>query len=78
LESLVRSPTAEVWQVVRALLLAADGVSNVEIAQRCEVSQPTVLAWRGRFKADGLTRVRQVAELRPRIVEAIESHLKQQ
>ena len=68
LESLVRSQTAEVRQVVRAraLLLAADGVSNVEIAERCEVSRPTVLAWRRQFETDGLAKFGQVAKGRGR------------
>jgi transposase len=64
LESLLRSHTAAVRQVRRAqvLLLAADGVSNVEIAERCEVSRPTVLAWRKQFEAEGLTRFGEVAK----------------
>src|SRR6267154_547035 len=68
LETLVRSHTAEVRQVLRArvLLLAAEGVSNVEIAQRCEVSRPTVLAWRRAFESDGLARFGQVAKGRGR------------
>jgi transposase len=68
LETLVRSRTGEFRQVQRAqvLLLAADGVSNVEIAERCEVSRPTVLAWRAQFDADGLTRFGKVAKGRGR------------
>jgi transposase len=68
LETLVRSQKAEVRQVVRArvLLLAAEGVSNVEIAERCDVSRPTVLAWRKQFNADGLTKFGQVAKGRGR------------
>src|SRR5260370_2355179 len=48
LESLVRSRTGEFRVVQRAqvLLLAADGVSHVEVAERCDVSRPPVLAWR--------------------------------
>jgi transposase len=64
LENLLRSHTAPVGQVRRAqvLLLAADGVSNVEIAERCEVSRPTVLAWRKQFEAEGLIRFGAVAK----------------
>jgi transposase len=64
LENLLRSRTAPVGQVRRAqvLLLAADGVSNVEIAERCEVSRPTVLGWRKQFEAEGLTRFGVVAK----------------
>src|SRR3982075_118168 len=68
LESLVRSRTSEFRVVQRAqvLLLAADGVSNVEIAEASGASRPTVLAWRAQFARDGLTRFGQVAEGRGR------------
>jgi transposase len=68
LEALVRSQTAEVRQVARArvLVMATEGVSNVEIAERCEVSRPTVLAWRRQFEADGLTKFGRVAKGRGR------------
>src|SRR5262245_11945827 len=64
LETLLRSHTAPVRQVRRAqvLLLAADGVSNVEIAERCDVSRPTVLVWRKQFETEGLTRFGEVAK----------------
>lgn len=64
LETMLRSHTAPVRQVRRAqvLLLAADGVSNVEIAERCDVSRPTVLAWRKQFQTEGLTRFGEVAK----------------
>jgi transposase-like protein len=68
LETLVRSRASEFRQVQRAqvLLLAADGVSNVEIAERCEVSRPTVLAWRKQFETNGLTKFGRVAKGRSR------------
>ena len=68
LESLVRSGTSEhrLVQRARVLLLAADGVSNVEIAEASGASRPTVLAWRAQFARDGLTRFGQVAEGRGR------------
>ena len=64
LETLLRSHTAPVRQVRRAqvLLMAAEGVSNVEIAERCDVSRPTVLAWRKQFEAEGLTRFGEVTK----------------
>jgi transposase len=64
LETLLRSHTAPVRQVRRAqvLLLAADGVSNVEIAERCDVSRPTVLAWRKQFETEGLAHFGEVAK----------------
>jgi transposase len=68
LETLMRSHTAPVREVRRAqvLLLAADGVSNVEIAERCDVSRPTVLSWRKQFENVGLVRFGEVAEGRGR------------
>lgn len=54
--------TPRQWALrARIVLLAAEGVANAEIARRLEVSRPTVLAWRKRFKderLDGLTWVR--------------------
>jgi transposase len=41
-------------QRARILLLAADGASNTEIAQRVEVSRPTVIACRRRYVHRGL------------------------
>ena len=37
------------------MLLAADGLSNTAIAERVGVSRPTVLTWRGRYEAGGVT-----------------------
>jgi len=34
--------------------VAADGVSNTEIAERVGVSRPTVTAWRSRYQSSGL------------------------
>jgi transposase len=41
-------------QRARIVLLAADGLSNVEIAERVGVSRPTVIGWRDRYAAKGL------------------------
>ena len=38
----------------RIVLLAADGVSNTEIAERVGVSRPTVISWRDRYASSGL------------------------
>src|SRR5512133_2682468 len=38
----------------KILLLAAEGVANSEIAERLEVSRPTVIAWRKRYLREGL------------------------
>ena len=40
-------------QRARIVLLAADGVSNTEIAERVGVARQTVIDWRARY-ADGL------------------------
>jgi transposase len=45
--------TAVLVQRARLLLLAAEGVSNTEIAERLGVSRPTVIAWRQRYVREG-------------------------
>jgi transposase len=40
-------------QRARIVLLAADGVSNTEIAERVGVSRPTVIGWRDRYATSG-------------------------
>jgi transposase len=42
-------------QRARIVLLAADGVSNTEIAKRVGVSRPTVIDWRTRYERSGMT-----------------------
>lgn len=56
LESLARKQTAERRMVVRAriVLLAADGMENVGIADRLGVAPNTVLKWRKRFWEEGM------------------------
>jgi transposase len=62
LELLARSvsqPHRKVMQA-RALLLAADGVANEEIARRCATTPDTVRRWRQRFaecRVDGVGRI---------------------
>jgi DNA-directed RNA polymerase specialized sigma24 family protein len=46
---------AAVVRRAKILLLAAEGVANSEIAERLEVSRPTVIAWRKRHAREGLT-----------------------
>lgn len=57
MEARSRAYTAPHHQVLRAriVLLAADGVANVAIADRLDVSVATVTLWRQRFFAEGLT-----------------------
>lgn len=64
LERVSRSTASAHREVVRArvLLDAADGVANVVIAQRHEVTAVTVRAWRKAFMADGLTGWGKVAK----------------
>jgi transposase len=68
LELLANSRTSahRVVQRARALLLAADGVSNSEISDVVGVSRPTVLAWRAQFTEDGLAEFGAVAKGRGR------------
>ena len=54
--SLTRSSTvtAGAAQRARIVLLAAEGVSNTEIAERIGVSRPTVIGWRARYERSGM------------------------
>src|SRR5271168_1492178 len=56
LGSLTRSSTVMAGSAQRAriVLLAADGMSNTEIASRTGVSRPTVIAWRARYEQSGI------------------------
>ena len=56
LSSWTRSSTvkAGLAQRARIVLLAADGVSHTEIADRVGVSRPTVTAWRRRYEDSGI------------------------
>jgi len=60
--------TATTAEVSRAqvLLLAADGVANIQIATQTGVSVVTVRAWRKRFAEDGLKRFAKVRNGRGR------------
>ncbi len=51
LESMARSYTLPYWQVVRAqmVLLAAQGLRNDQIAERCNTRREVVSQWRKRF-----------------------------
>ena len=57
LTALVRSSTVEAGlaQRARIVLLAAQGVPNAEIARRVGVSRPTVIQWRNRYEAGGIS-----------------------
>jgi transposase len=53
-QSRAKGQPARVVERARIVLLAADGVPGVEIAERVGCSEPTVIRWRSRFAADGL------------------------
>lgn len=62
----------------RALLLAADGVANHEIARRCGTAPDTVRRWRTRFTENGVAGIGEIAPGRGRkpsvpdaVIEAI-------
>lgn len=57
MSSLVRSSTVEAGlaQRARIVLLAAQGVPNAEIGRRVGVSRPTVIQWRNRYEAGGIS-----------------------
>src|SRR5437764_15462938 len=57
LASWIRSPSirAGLAQRARIVLLAADGAGTSEIVRRSGVSKPTVIAWKRRYAAEGLS-----------------------
>lgn len=68
LEVMARSSSLPHRQVVQAeaLLLAADGVANEEIARRCSTTADTVRRWRKRFAEQGVGGVGRIAPGRGR------------
>ena len=50
----------------KALLWAADGLANEEIARRCRVDSDTVRRWRSRFAEKGVGGVGTIAKGRGR------------
>lgn len=68
LDVLARSRTAPHRQVqrARALLLAADGMTNTTIAARVGATVKTMRAWREQFEGEGLTKFAQVKSGRGR------------
>jgi transposase len=71
LERLARSHRAPVREVrqAKALLWAAEGVSNADIARRCGSTTKSVRRWRSRFCADGLASVGRIRPGRGRPAE---------
>jgi transposase len=62
LEEIASSPSLAHRAVreAKGLLMAADGVANMTIAQRLDVSRSTVLGWRSQFADDGVEGVGKV------------------
>ncbi len=72
LEKLTRSRSVRAGMVQRAriVLLAAEGLSNTDIAQRVGTSRPTVNAWRDRYASSGLAGLEdQPRSGRPRTID---------
>ena len=57
LASWIRSPSIRAGLALRAriVLLAGDGAGTSEIVRRSGVSKPTVIAWKSRYAAEGLS-----------------------
>jgi len=68
LEIIARSTSRPHREVrhAKALVMAADGVANSEIAERLGVGRGSVLAWRARFETEGVERIGKVAKGRGR------------
>lgn len=58
LEQLSKSQSAPQREVIRAkaLVLAAEGIANIAIADQLGVSPTSVVTWRARFEEEGLTK----------------------
>lgn len=80
LEAMARSLSLPHRKVVqaKALLLAADGVANNEIARRCSTTADSVRSWRRRFGSEGVAGVGRIAagrgrkpEISPEVIASI-------
>ena len=72
LERLTRSSSvrAGLAQRARIVLLAADGITNTEIAARCGVTRQTVVTWRHRYDDRGIPGLEDVDRPgRPRVID---------
>ena len=68
----MRSSTiqAGLAQRARIVLLAANGLTNIEIATRVGVSRPTVTSWRARYDRGGIGGLSDQARSgRPRTID---------
>jgi len=74
LAALIRSSTLPAGLASRAriVLLAADGVSNTDIARRVGVTRQTVISWRGRYEAGGIAALEDLDRSgRPRVHDEV-------
>jgi transposase len=74
LQRLVRTPTAQYRQVLRAkiVLAAAAGLTNARIARRLGITVNTVRKWRKRYAAQGLAGLADRKRCgRPRVYPAV-------
>jgi transposase len=74
LESWLKAPATPQGIALRCriVLLAAEGISNSQIAERLQVSRPTILLWRGRFEQGGPVALGEIApgRGRPKVIDA--------
>src|SRR5262249_6424490 len=75
LEALARSASARPSLVQRAriVLMAGEGLSNTEIARRTGATRPTVISWRQRYAAGGISALGDLPRPgRPAVVDELE------
>ncbi len=75
LQALVRSASARPSLVQRAriVLLSAEGLTNTEIARRTGATRPTVISWRNRYAAAGISALGDLPRSgRPPVVDELE------
>ncbi|HET9254179.1 MAG TPA: helix-turn-helix domain-containing protein [Pseudonocardiaceae bacterium] len=75
LEALARSASARPSLVQRAriVLMAGEGLSNTEIARRTGATRPTVINWRKRYAAGGISALGDLPRSgRPAVVDELE------
>ena len=75
LEALARSVSARpsVVQRARIVLMSAEGLTNTEIARRTGATRPTVISWRNRYAAAGISALGDLPRSgRPPVVDELE------
>ncbi|MGA9311270.1 MAG: helix-turn-helix domain-containing protein [Pseudonocardiaceae bacterium] len=75
LQALVRSASARPSLVQRAriVLMSAEGLTNTEIARRTGATRPTVISWRNRYAAAGISALGDLPRSgRPPVVDELE------